>query len=68
MKKITLLVSFYIFGLSLFSQTSVNGNQSGTWTASSSPYQVIGDITIPVGQILTIESGVETGQTHTFFK
>jgi hypothetical protein len=34
------------------------GNVSGTWMASSSPYIIEGDITIPSGKILTIEPGV----------
>ncbi len=40
-------------------QTQVSGNQSGTWPASGSPYQVTGEITVPGGQTLTIEPGVE---------
>ncbi|MBU0519830.1 right-handed parallel beta-helix repeat-containing protein [bacterium] len=35
------------------------GNVSGTWTSTFSPYIVIGDITVPVGQTLSIEPGVE---------
>ncbi len=42
-----------------FSQTPVAGPQSGTWTAPNSPYQVTGEITIPTGQTLTINPGVE---------
>jgi hypothetical protein len=34
------------------------GDVSGTWSLSNSPYQVNGNITIPDGQILTIEPGV----------
>jgi parallel beta-helix repeat protein len=34
------------------------GNVSGTWTLSGSPYNVNGDITIPLGSSLTIEAGV----------
>jgi len=40
-------------------QTSVSGNQSGTWSVGNSPYLVTGDITVPSGQSLTIEAGVE---------
>ena len=36
----------------------ISGNQSGTWTAANNPYQVIGAVTVPVGEVLTIESGV----------
>ena len=59
MKQIILLVTAYALFLVSYSQTTVNGNQSGTWGLSGSPYEVTGDITVPIGQILTIEAGVE---------
>jgi hypothetical protein len=34
------------------------GNVSGTWTAAGSPYDILGDITVPAGQNLTLEPGV----------
>ncbi|MBN2828770.1 MAG: hypothetical protein JXR56_00450, partial [Candidatus Cloacimonetes bacterium] len=37
----------------------VSGTQSGTWTADNNPYEVMGDITVPTGQSLTLEPGVE---------
>jgi hypothetical protein len=59
MKKIILLVIAYtLFSIS-YSQTTVNGNQSGTWTSSGSPYEVTGDVTVPNGQVLIINAGVE---------
>ena len=58
MKKITLLVSL-IISLSAFTQTSVSGNQSGTWTITGSPYEVNGYINVPFGETLTIQAGVE---------
>ncbi len=42
-----------------FAQTNVSGNQSGIWTSDNSPYQVTGDVTVPSGQRLDIEPGVE---------
>lgn len=45
--------------ISLFAQTQVTGNQTGTWSASGSPYNVVGTVTVPTGEILTIEQGVE---------
>jgi len=42
-----------------FAQTSVSGNQNGTWNAAGSPYLVTGDITVQTGRTLTIEPGVE---------
>ncbi len=49
----------------VLSQTTVSGNQSGTWTAAGSPYLVVGEIAVPAGLSLTIEPGVEvTFQGH----
>ncbi len=53
------LLILLILPISLFSQTQVSGNQSGVWIAASSPYQVIGETTIPTGDTLIIEPGVE---------
>ncbi|MGD8403219.1 MAG: PKD domain-containing protein [Anaerolineales bacterium] len=39
--------------------TVPGGNVSGTWDASGSPYLIDGDITVPAGQTLTIEPGVD---------
>ena len=39
--------------------TVAGGEVSGTWTAAGSPYLVDGDITVPAGETLTIEPGVE---------
>jgi hypothetical protein len=58
MKKYILLSFVFITSI-IYAQTNVNGNQSGTWTLANSPYQVTGHITVPAGQILTIEAGVE---------
>jgi hypothetical protein len=41
----------------LLSQTSVSGNQSGTWLQAYEPYYIDGDVTVPSGQTLTIEPG-----------
>ncbi len=41
------------------SQTIINtGPVSGTWTASGSPYHIMGDINVPAGNTLVIEPGV----------
>ncbi len=40
------------------SAVEVEGDVAGDWTVEDSPYVVIGDIHVPEGQQLTIESGV----------
>jgi hypothetical protein len=46
--------------VSSIAQTIVpGGDVSGIWTAAHSPYQIIGEITIPNDSTLTIEPGVE---------
>ena len=53
----------FIFFISLcptYSQTIIPGGYvSGTWTASNSPFQIDGDITVHSDSTLTIEPGVE---------
>lgn len=34
------------------------GDVSGTWDLAGSPYRIVGDLTVPAGQVLTIEPGV----------
>jgi len=41
------------------STTVPGGDVSGTWTASGSPYLIEGDLTVPSGETLTVEAGVE---------
>ena len=40
-------------------QTTVSGTQTGRWLAANSPYLVTGEITVPAGDTLHIEPGVE---------
>jgi hypothetical protein len=41
-------------------QTNIpSGNVSGTWALANSPYHINGEITIPNGETLTIEPGVD---------
>lgn len=59
MKNRLLIFYLFIYVTKCFSQTNIsNGNVSGLWEKSKSPYQIFGDITIPNGQTLTIEKGV----------
>jgi len=58
MKRMIFLVVLF-FPFLAMSQTNVSGNQSGTWSLAQSPYLVTGNVTVPAGQTLTIEAGVE---------
>lgn len=57
MKSILLILSCLLL-FSTISSITVSGNQSGTWTVGNSPYQIVGDVTVPTGSILTINPGV----------
>jgi hypothetical protein len=57
MKATFLLILTAIFITASFA-TDVSGNQSGLWTLANSPYNIIGDVTIPAGSSLSIEPGV----------
>jgi len=43
----------------LQAETRISGDVSGEWTRDASPYIATGQLTIPAGQRLTIEPGVE---------
>ena len=47
-----------LFLFSLFA-VDVTGNQSGEWIPENNPYNVVGDITVPINEILQITGGVE---------
>ena len=59
MKHLFTFIILIAISIGIFAQTEVEGNQSGTWFAVNSPYRVIGEITVPAGEVLTIEAGVE---------
>ena len=40
-------------------QTTIQGNVHGTWTSSGNPYYVLADCTVPGGQALRIDPGVD---------
>ena len=62
-------IILFLITYSVFAQTNVTGNQSGTWNTSGSPYIVTGNITVPSGEILTVEPGVTINfQGHYQFK
>ena len=67
--KSTITLLLFMISMALYSQTEVTGNQSGTWQTNGSPYLVIGDITVPTGETLSIEPGVQViFQGHYQFK
>jgi hypothetical protein len=59
MNRFFTLLILLMFGFLSNAQTTVSGDQTGIWTVANSPYQVIGTLTIPTNQTLTIEAGVE---------
>jgi len=58
-RRFFIFATFLLLTNSAFALTVVNGNVSGTWPLSGSPYYMIDSCTVPTGEILTIEPGVE---------
>lgn len=57
--KRSIFFSFVVLLTTSYSQTFIpSGDVYGTWTILNSPYQVLGDITIPNDSTLIIEPGV----------
>lgn len=49
----------FLLEFGCFGQTSISGGSvSGTWTKAGSPYIILGDVTIPPGENLSLEPGV----------
>jgi len=57
--KIIIALSIVLLPRLAWAQTDVSGNQTGAWTAAASPYHVVGQIVVPIGQTLIIEPGVK---------
>jgi len=57
MKKLLFITLIFYFG-SIYSLTNISGDVNGTWNMAGSPYHIIDDTRIPVGDVLTIEAGV----------
>jgi hypothetical protein len=58
MKPFSILMLCLLLLSSAAFATDVSGNQFGTWTLAASPYNIVGDVTIPSGSTLSIEPGV----------
>jgi len=57
---LSLALTVPVFAAPLVVATTIaGGDVSGTWDVAGSPYLIDGDITVPAGQTLTIEPGVE---------
>ena len=50
------VLSTFLIPLPIAIATEVSGEQSGTWAVSGSPYEIVGDVTVPSGNTLTIEA------------
>jgi len=60
MRFLIIIAIFSFFCIGLFADTTVPaGTVTGNWTAAGSPYQVMGDINIPSGSVLSVGPGVE---------
>jgi hypothetical protein len=58
-KQLFMVTAAWMLTIQIQSQTIINaGPVSGTWTASGSPYHIMGDIEVPGGEVLIIEPGV----------
>ena len=58
--KFIILFGFYCLHINVFlsAQTNIpSGPVSGTWTKSSSPYKIQGNISVPKDSTLTLEPG-----------
>ena len=57
--KYCLIIVSIVFTCQCIGQTFITaGDVSGTWTSANSPYKILGEITIPNNETLTIEPGV----------
>ena len=58
MKRLSFII-FLFSAMSLADTTNVNGNVSGSWTTSNSPYIVTNNLVLQPTDTLTINAGVE---------
>jgi len=56
---IVLPILLLLFSQNSLAQTPVIGPVNGIWTTTGSPYYITGDVTVPSGDTLIIDAGVE---------
>ena len=56
--KQSIICLIILFVAASLAATDVSGVQSGTWSLQNSPYNLVGEVTIPAGETLTIQPGV----------
>ena len=59
MKRFSVIYVLLSIPVLLYSTDIVSGTVSGVWDSEGSPYNIYSDVTIPDGQILTVEPGTE---------
>ena len=61
MKKILLIIIILLLSFHLKAQTYIaeNSKVTGTWTKEKSPYIIEGEVTVPLGTVLTINPGTK---------
>jgi parallel beta-helix repeat protein len=58
MRKFSFII-FLVFVPLFLGAIEVSGEQFGSWEAGNNPYEVVGEITVPAGETLIIEPGVQ---------
>ena len=53
------LVIVFLFVTSLLGQTPISGTAGGNWTAEGSPYQIVGNVFIPLDSAVYVSADVE---------
>tara|TARA_R110002020_G_scaffold303939_5_gene519695 strand:+ start:39040 stop:42498 length:3459 start_codon:yes stop_codon:yes gene_type:complete len=69
MRKTTLLLNLFLFlSTAIFAQTDVSGTISSdtTWSLDNSPYNIVGETSLPKDITLTIEPGVIINYTNSY--
>jgi parallel beta helix pectate lyase-like protein/type IX secretion system substrate protein len=54
-----LIIMFFVMNFLWLGTIEISGDQSGSWNSADNPFELVGDVTVPEGEILQIEAGVE---------